>query len=96
MSSDNTRKLDLASNDVVAVSGTSAQSAAMQTNEIMLVATTACWIKFGTNPTAVANTDANLYLPAGIFYTIKWVPGQKVAVIQDSAAGYLVVTPVGY
>ena len=96
MSSDNTRSLNVASNDVVAVSGTSAQSAAMTTYEIMLVSTTNCWLKFGTNPTAVASTDANQYLPANALVTIKWIPGDKVAVIQDTAAGYLTVTPVGY
>lgn len=96
MASDNTRKLDLAGNDVVAISGTSAQSTAMPTGEIQLVSTTNCWIKFGTNPTAVANTDTNQYLPANVIWTIKWQPGDKVAVIQDSAAGYLTVTPVGY
>lgn len=94
--SDNTRKIDVASNDVVAVSGASAQSAAIATREVMLVSTTNCWLKFGTNPTAVANTDANQYLPANVVWTIKWQPADKVAVIQDSAAGYLVVTPVGY
>lgn len=93
--SDNTRKLNVAGNDVVAVSGTSAQSAALDTAEIQLVSTTNCWLKFGTNPTAVASTDANQYLPANVIWTIKWVPGDKVGVIQDSASGYLTVTPVG-
>ncbi len=96
MSSDNTRKLDVAGNDVVAVSGASAQSAAIYTREVQIVSTTNCWLKFGTNPTAVASTDANQYLPANVVLTIKWQPGEKVAVIQDAAAGYLVVTPVGY
>ena len=94
--SDNTRRLDVAGNDVVAVSGTSAQSAAFASSEIQIVATTNCWLKFGTNPTAVANTDANQYLPANTIWTIKWTPGDKVAAIQDSVAGYIVVTAVGY
>lgn len=93
--SDNTRKLNVAGNDVVAVSGTSAQSAALDTAEIQLVSTTNCWLKFGTNPTAVASTDANQYLPANLIFVIKWAPGEKVAVIQDTTAGYLTVTPVG-
>lgn len=96
MASDNTRFINVAGNDVVAVAGASAQSTAMHTREIMLVSTTNCWISFGTNPTAVANTDANQYLPANVVWTIKWQPGDEVAVIQDSAGGYLVVTPVGY
>lgn len=96
MASDNTRKINVAGNDVVAVSGTSAVSAAIVTNEIQLVSTTNCWVQFGLAPTAVANTDASQYLPANTIWTIKWNPNDLVAVIQDTAAGYLVVTPVGY
>lgn len=92
----NTRRIAVASNDVVAVGAASAQSAVMGVQEIMLVSTTNCWLAFGTNPTAVANTDANQYLPANLVWTINWIPGDKVAVIQDTGAGYLVVTPVGY
>lgn len=93
--SDNTRKLDVTNNDVVAVSGTSAQSIAFAGPEVQLVATVNCWLKFGTNPTAVAGTDANQYFPANTIWTIKWVPGDKVAVIQDSASGFITVTQVG-
>jgi hypothetical protein len=96
MPSENTRMINVAGSDVVAVSGTSAQSIAFDTKEIQLVSTTNCWIKFGTDATAVANTDANQYLPANIIWTIKWNPGDEVAVIQDTAGGYLTVTPVGY
>ena len=93
--SDNTRKLNVAASDVVAVSGASAQSIAFGDGELMLVSTTNCWLKFGTNPTAVATTDGNQYLPSNTIITIKWTPGDKVAVIQDSGAGSLIVTPVG-
>lgn len=96
MSSDNTRRINVAGNDVVAISGTSAASAAFATSEIQIVSTTNCWLSFGTAPTAVASTDANQYLPANTIWTIKWTPGEKVAVIQDTAAGYLTATPVGY
>lgn len=87
--------LNIAGNDVVAVSGTSAQSAAFGDKKLMVVSTTACWIKTGTNPTAVADTDANQYLPANVPVFIANTPGDKIAVIQESAAGHLVVTPVG-
>lgn len=62
----------------------------------MLVSTTDCWIAISTNPTAVANTDANQFLPANVVWTIKWTPGDKVAVIQNVAGGYLTVTGVGF
>lgn len=96
MASDSTRKLHVASNDVVAVGAASALSNAMVTNEIMLVSTTNCWLAFGLAPTAVASTDASQYLPANIMITIKWNPNDKVAVIQDAAGGFLTVTPVSF
>jgi hypothetical protein len=61
-----------------------------------LVSTTNCWLKFGLAPTAVATTSGNQYLPANTMITIKWIPNDKVAVIQDSGAGSLIITPVGY
>lgn len=94
ITTDTTRYLDVANNDVVAVSGTSAQSIAFAGPEIQLVSTTDCWLKFGTNPTAVANTDGNQYFPAGAIWTIQWKAGDKVAVIQNAAGGYLVCTSV--
>ncbi len=62
----------------------------------MLVSTTDCWIAISTNPTAVASTDGNQFLPANVVWTIKWTPGDKVAVIQNVAGGFLTVTGVGF
>lgn len=75
----------------VTFSGTSAQSNAMQTrtSAVELYSTKACWIKFGTNPTAVANDGSSFYLDAGLFKVYGIAPGQKIAVIQDAAGGDL-------
>ena len=55
-----------------------------------VVSTTACWIKLGTNPTAVASQAESIYLPAD---TLMSVIGRdetsKLAVIRASADGGL-------
>jgi|SRR5215831_9734727 len=59
------------------------------TTHIRVVAAQTCWISFGTNPTAAVGGTASILLPAGIpeyFYVNR---GEKLAVIQDSAAGTL-------
>ena len=59
------------------------------TTHIRVVATSACWIAFGSNPIAVAATSPSIYLPA---FTPEyfWVnKGERLAVIQDSGAGSL-------
>jgi hypothetical protein len=79
----------------VTTSGTSAQSAVMpaNTSTVRVVGSAACYIIFGENPTALATTS--IYMPAGLveYFAIK--PGEKIAVIQDSAAGTLYVQPMG-
>lgn len=59
------------------------------TTHIRVVATSACWIAFGSNPVAAASSPTSIYLPA---FTPEyfWVnKGERVAVIQDSGAGIL-------
>lgn len=77
--------------DYITVNGTSAQSAAFGANtfEIRVVSTTNCHIKIGDDPTAAATDNNGLYLPAGVVEYYHVTPGQKVAVIQDSAGGTL-------
>jgi hypothetical protein len=85
----------LGAGEKVTTSGTSAQSAVMPANTSMVrvVASAACYLAYGADPTAV-NTGA-MYMPAGLveYFAIK--PGEKLAVIQDSAAGTLYVQPMG-
>jgi hypothetical protein len=88
-----TREYDFTNTDVVAVSGTSAQSTAFISSEIAIAANTNCWITIGANPTAVADTDANMYLPAGVVFHLRVKVGDKLAAIQDTAAGHISVTP---
>jgi hypothetical protein len=79
--------------DYITVNGTSAQSAAIGAgiSEIRVVSTTNCHINIGQNPTAAATDNNGVYLPASVVEYYHVTPGQKVAVIQDSAGGTLCV-----
>ena len=75
----------------VAVGSTSAQSGAILGTIVRLVATTNCHVAFGSNPTAVADGTC-MFVPAGIVQLVPVTSGQKLAVIQDLAAGNLFTT----
>ncbi len=77
----------------IAVSGTSAQSAAIVGEAVSLYASGDCWVAVGANPTAAATAGANVFIPAGMFIDLPWRSGEKLAAIQDSAAGSLHVYP---
>lgn len=89
--------LRVVSAETKAVSGTSAQSAAIGTAgaapgtdvTVRLVATTDCWLAFGTNPTAVADAADAIFLPSGVVEYMDVVAGSKIAVIQNSGSGKL-------
>jgi len=70
----------------VTTSGSSAASNAFGSNieYIRIVSDTACWITFGTAPTA---TNAKTYLPAGEVEYFKVSEGEKVAIILASGSG---------
>jgi hypothetical protein len=75
--------------DYVTVTVASAQTAAISSNvfEVRVVSTTNCHINIGANPTAAATDNNGIYLPANVveFYHVS--PGQKIAVIRDTADG---------
>ncbi len=77
----------------VAVSGTSAQSAAIGTTTgyVRLFATTLCHVRMGSNPTA---TTSNMPLGAYIPEYFAVPPGTKIAAIQNSSSGTLYITEV--
>ncbi len=72
------------------VIGTTAQATSAPDNILIrLSATSNCRIAVGTNPTA---TSTSTYLPSGVVEFIEIVPGERVAVIQDTASGTLSIT----
>lgn len=74
----------------VAIGAASVQSAATGATTIMLVATSACHVVIGKNPTATAN---DTLIPANTPVLFECANTDLVAVIQDSASGSLFVTP---
>lgn len=60
-----------------------------QTSHVRLIATSNCWIAFGSAPVAVPSGAGSIYLPLGTPEYFWVLPGEKIAVIQDSAAGLL-------
>ena len=79
--------------DYVTVGAASAQSAvfAATTQEIRVVSTTNCHINIAASPTAAATDNNGIYLPANVVEYFHVAPGQRLAVIQDTAGGTLSV-----
>lgn len=80
-------------NQNVAVSSSSATTSnAVGTPFVRLASTTACYVVFGTNPTA---TTSGVLINAGAVGEVFKIPvGYKVAAIRVSADGVLSVTAV--
>lgn len=74
------------------VEGQPGDGSVNHTRHIRCVATVACWIAFGAAPTAVVRGSGSMYLPAGLPEYFWVLPGEQIAVIQDSAAGFLYVS----
>jgi predicted RNA methylase len=61
----------------------------------LIASTTAAWVAIGSNPTAVAGSAGNMYLPPNAAIEIvSQSAGTKVAIIQDAAGGKATLTPV--
>lgn len=75
--------------DYLLVTATSIQSAAIGANisEIRVVCSVACHVNIGADPTAVASDNNGFPLPANVVEYFHVTPGQKVAIVRDSADG---------
>lgn len=76
----------------VAVGAVASQSGAIGVPIVVVYANTACWVSFGTNPTAVANDGSAVFIPAGLTRTCRVNIASKISVIRDTADGYLYVS----
>lgn len=76
---------------VVAYTGTAGQSAALGTSTklVRVIASSACHIKFGANPTA---TTSDIYLPANVAEYFGVTPGDKISAVQVASGGNLNIT----
>lgn len=72
---------------------TSQQLTLVADQAFVLSSTTACWVKFGTNPTAVAGAADNTYLPPNTLLRVQLQAGSnKMAVIREAADGKISAT----
>lgn len=78
----------------VAFSTSSAQSAAFgsATSMVRVIATKACHINFGADPTAAAAGSTSIYLAPSVAEHFLVTPAHKVAVIRDAEDGNLFIT----
>ena len=89
-----TRQYDWANGQKVAVTATSAQSAALTSvSEVLVSVNTNMYITVGTNPTA-ANAAGSFYIPSGTVFHLQVTAGQKIAAIRDTADGSIYILPV--
>lgn len=79
----------------VSISSTSAQSAVIPSTFCVVYATTDCWMRKGSNPTALSN-GTDQFLPANALLRLDgFAPGgtDKIAFITSSATGTVYITP---
>jgi hypothetical protein len=96
-----TRAYNLAQATRTAVGATSSAAVAIGTlaasREVMLIASTRCFIRFGASTVTAANaTDANLLvLPADAMFHMRLPSGvTHYTVIRDTADGFVRIVPV--
>ncbi len=76
----------------VASGAASAQTTAIAAAEVLIHASAACYVATGANPVAAATTG--IPLNAGEKLLVRITSGDKVAAIQNAAAGVVNVVPV--
>lgn len=76
----------------VAVAAASAQSTAITATEVLLHASTKCYVLAGASPTAAATTS--IPLEAGEKFHQRITSGHKIAVIRDALDGFLHIAAV--
>lgn len=69
-------------------SATSSQSAAIDSDRILLICNEAHYVAFGANPTA---TDTSFIIPAGFPLQMSFTRGHKVAARTHTGSGHLTI-----
>lgn len=76
----------------VAISGTSAQSATINSDYVLVTLTAAGFVRQGSNPTATSD-GTDIYLVDGVTYRLNVKRGNKLAFKTTSATGTAYITP---
>lgn len=87
-----TLPMDYAHGQNLAFTDTSAQSTAVTSRFVRIVATEDCYYIIGADPTAVTN-GASAFLPAGVCEVVRIEPGQKIAAIRSTTNGTMNIIP---
>lgn len=81
--------INAASCQEVSISGVSAQSAQLPTDQSYIWSTVDCFVSTGSNPTATASGAGNLSLLAYTPWPIRHGMGDKIAVIGSTGKLYI-------
>lgn len=76
----------------IAISGTSAQSTAINAEYVIVTLTAAAFVRQGSNPTATSD-GTDIYLLADVTYRLNLTRGNKLAFKTTSATGTAYITP---
>lgn len=86
-------RADQASHITIGAASAQSSGAYAQGQRLGLISDTDCWVLTGADPTAAASTG--VFVPASTPIEIYiGADGDKIAAIQDSAAGDLTIAPV--
>ncbi len=77
----------------IAISGTSAQSAAINAVDAVVTPTVTCFVRKGANPTALADGTDQQLLGGNQYRLNDLVSGQKLAFITSGATGSVHIAP---
>lgn len=87
-------RLDLGGvSSVVSISGTSAQSATLNTQLVLITPTADCFVRAGANPTALADGTDMFLLGGNSYRVILPGSGLKLAFITSGGTGSVYITP---
>ena len=89
-----TRAYDFANGQRLSVSSTSARTTAVAASEVMVHASTRCFIRIGDNTVVASSAAGSFPLEIGEKFHLRLTSGQFVAAIRDTADGFLTVMPV--
>ena len=77
----------------IALSTTSAQTAALTSTSYLVTPDTTCFVRAGANPTALSNGTDQILIANNSYRIVPINPGDKMAFILASGTGNVYLTP---